>query len=196
MPITSRRFLLLHGWGNRRPVTHWQWPLAEQLRSSGEQVLYPQLPDTDTPSLAAWTELLHAELSQLGNGERIVIAHSLGSLLWLNATADLAPELRVDRVLLVAPPSRTLLAPYPEVHAFTVATPTREAVLLAAGSTRIVCSLGDPYCPEGIDEAYGDLGLDVDVIPGGEHLNVDAGYGPWPSMFEWCLDPRTRLQPR
>ena len=196
MALTSRRFLLLHGWGNRRFVQHWQWQVTEQLRSAGEQVLFPQLPDTDTPSLDAWTELLHAELAQLGTGERVVIAHSLGCLLWLNAAAGLAPDQRVDRVLLVAPPSPAYLSQFPEVHAFTVATLSREAVLAAAGSTRIVCAPGDPYCPEGVDEAFGQLGLDVDVIPDGVHLNIDSGYGPWPSMFAWCLDPQTRLSPR
>src|SRR5438132_6588589 len=120
MALTSRRFLLLHGWGNRRFVAHWQWQLAEQLRSAGEQVLFPQLPDTDTPSLENWIEVLHAELAQLGAGERIVIAHSLGTLLWLNAAAGLAPEQRVDRVLLVAPPSPTYLSQFPEVKTFTV----------------------------------------------------------------------------
>jgi predicted alpha/beta hydrolase family esterase len=196
VPPPPRRFLLLHGWGNRRPPAHWHWQLAEALRASGEPVLYPQFPDPDNPSLPGWTELLHAELAQLGQGERVVVAHSLGCLLWLNAARTLPAELQVDRVLLVAPPSRTLLAPYPEVHEFTVATPSRDAVLRASGSTRIVCSPVDPYRPEGIDEAFGALGLEVDVIPDGGHLNPDSGYGPWPSMLDWCREPQTRLKPR
>jgi predicted alpha/beta hydrolase family esterase len=24
------------------------------------------------------------------------------------------------------------------------------------------------------------------VIPGGGHLNVDAGFGEWPAMLDWC----------
>src|SRR4051794_35175723 len=142
MTSPQRRFLLLHGWGNRRFVEHWQWQLAEHLRSSGEQVLFPQLPATDTPSLEAWTELLHAELAQLGTGERVVIAHSLGTLLWLNAAADLSPDQRADRVLLVAPPSPAYLSQFPEVHGFTVADISRDAVLAAADNTRIVCGAG------------------------------------------------------
>jgi hypothetical protein len=25
----------------------------------------------------------------------------------------------------------------------------------------------------------------VDLLPGAGHLNVEAGYGPWPSMEAW-----------
>jgi uncharacterized protein len=186
----SRRFLLLHGWGNRRPPSHWQWWLAQELRARGEQVLYPQLPDTDAPSLAAWTELLDAELAQLGDGERVVISHSLGCALWLSAAGHVAP---VDRVALVAPPSPTVLSPYSEVEEFVRHRPDPDAVARAAGSTRLVCSDDDEYCPEGAPAMLADLRLDIDLIHGGGHLNPDAGYGPWPSMLDWCLDPTTRI---
>ena len=39
MAEPARRFLVLHGWQNRRPAGHWQWQLTEALRSAGEQVL-------------------------------------------------------------------------------------------------------------------------------------------------------------
>ena len=28
------------------------------------------------------------------------------------------------------------------------------------------------------------------------HLSDDDGYGPWPAVLDWCLDPSTRLVPR
>ena len=53
----------------------------------------------------------------------------------------------------------------------------------AARSTRLVCSDDDPYCPEGAAALYGrPLELPVDLQPGRGHLNVDAGFGPWPAM--------------
>lgn len=187
----SRRFLLLHGWENHRPPEHWQWWLAEQLRSQGEQVLYPQLPDPDAPSLATWTEILEAELAQLGKGERVIVAHSLGATLWLAAATGLTPEEQVDRVVLVAPPSPSVLARSPEVREFAQAH-------LGSGTTetRLVCSDNDPYCPEGARSLLAGMRLDTDLIPGGAHLNPAAGYGPWPSMLAWCLDPATRITGR
>ena len=192
----GRRFLVLHGWQNRRPREHWQWQLVEALRSAGEQVLYPQLPDPDRPSLRDWTEVLRAELGQLGGGERVVVAHSLAVPLWLHAAEVLGEPERVDRVLLVSPPSPLVLAGFQEVAAFAAVRRERAGVLAAAGSTRLVCSDDDPYCPEGAQVAYGALGLDVDVIAGGQHLDPDAGYGRWPSALSWCQDPATRLVPR
>jgi predicted alpha/beta hydrolase family esterase len=40
----QRRFLVLHGWQNRRPREHWQHWLTDSLRATGERVRYPQLP--------------------------------------------------------------------------------------------------------------------------------------------------------
>jgi predicted alpha/beta hydrolase family esterase len=192
----SRRFLVLHGWQNRRPPQHWQWQLVEALRIAGEQVLYPQLPDPDKPSLDAWTELLHAELAQLGEGERVVIAHSLAIPLWVHAARGLAPSERVERVLLVAPPSPGVLRSHPEVAAFGNVTLDAAAVASAATTNRMACSDNDPYCPEGAEVAYATLGLDTDIIPGGGHLDPDTGYGNWRAPLAWCLDPNTRLTPR
>ena len=51
-----------------------------------------------------------------------------------------------------------------------------------------MCSdAGDPYRPEGPD-LFEPLGVPMDVIPGGGHLNTDAGYGEWPAVEAWCLD--------
>ena len=191
----SRRFLVLHGWQNRRPPEHWQWQLVEALRQAGEQVLYPQFPEPDEPDLEGWTELLHAELAQLGDGERVVIAHSLAVPLWLHAAPRLTPREHADRVLLVAPPSPQVLQSFPEVAAFG-GIHLDPAATEAAKSTRLVASDNDPYCPQGAGVAYAALGLDLDTIPGGGHLDPDGGYGSWPAALAWCLDPTTRFTPR
>jgi predicted alpha/beta hydrolase family esterase len=194
--VTRRRFLVLHGWQNHRPRHHWQWQLVEALRSDGEQVLYPQLPDPDRPSRDLWTELLRAELAQLGDDERVVIAHSLAVPLWLHAAPLLTAAERVDRVLLISPPSPAVLAGHEEVAGFSRIRPDPAALRAAAGSTRLVYGDDDPYCPEGVPAAYPALDVDRDVIVGGRHLDPDAGYGAWPSVRAWCHDPATRLVAR
>jgi predicted alpha/beta hydrolase family esterase len=190
----ARRFLVLHGWQNRRWPEHWQWQLVEELRSAGEQVLYPQLPDPDRPSLAEWASVLHAELAQLGAGERVVVAHSLSVPLWLHVAGALSPNEQVDRVLLVSPPSPAVLARYPEIAEFAAVRYDPTAVQAGARSVRVVCGDDDPYCPEGVRSLVGDV--DVDLVPGGRHLDLEAGYGGWPSVHDWCLDPGTRLVAR
>ncbi|WP_369137310.1 RBBP9/YdeN family alpha/beta hydrolase [Modestobacter versicolor] len=192
----GRRFLVLHGWQNHRPVGHWQWQLTEALRAEGEQVLYPQFPSPDAPSRADWTALVRAELAQLGSGERVVVAHSLACWLWLSVASALGAGERVDRVLLVAPPSAEVLAGYPEVAGFASVPQDPAALARAATTTRLAAADDDPYCPGGAAAVFAGLGLDTDVLPGAAHLDLDAGYGRWPAVEEWCRDPSTRLTPR
>ncbi|MFF3844611.1 RBBP9/YdeN family alpha/beta hydrolase [Streptomyces sp. NPDC002328] len=194
--MTARSVLILHGWQNHRPEGHWQHWLADRLTEQGHAVIYPQLPAPDTPLLEEWLDALAAHLGALdARRERIVVAHSLSVLLWLHATARGLPGLdAVDRVLLVAPPSASVLARHPEVAGFT---PPDLRALTLPRSTRLVAGDDDPYCPEGVQCAYGDpLGRTAELLPGAAHLDLDAGYGSWPSVLEWCVDEGTVLAPR
>jgi predicted alpha/beta hydrolase family esterase len=190
-----RRFLVLHGLGNCRPRAHWQWWLVDRLRTHGEQVLYPQLPDPDAPDLTSWLDLLAGEYDQLGDGERIVICHSLACALWYQASERGLVDPIADRVLLVEPPGPSVLA-----EAATAAFAPREwstDVLHSSSRApiRLVASDIDPYCPEGpAAVVYGQpLGIDADTIPGAGHLTPSDGYGPWPDVLSWCLDPETTV---
>lgn len=189
MAAADRRFLILHGWQNRRPVGHWQRWLAEELRGAGEHVLYPQLPDPDEPTLHAWLAALRAELRRMGDGERVVIAHSLGCLLWLrHAERALAGE-RVDRVLLVCPAGPAALPD--TLKDFHGAPFDRDAVRDAARSTELVCTDRDPWCPEGAAAFFGRaLDLPTHVVVGGGHLSLDEGYGAWPAVATWARTGR------
>lgn len=43
------------------------------------------------------------------------------------------------------------------------------------------------YAPEGITAAYSlQLKIATTVIPGGGHLTLEAGYGQWPAVRDWC----------
>ena len=146
---------------------------------------YPLLPQPDTPRLHEWLDALRPLLAAM-SGERVVLCHSLACILWLQHVRDASPAHRADRVLLVAPPSPR--AKLPGVVGFFPLDVTARQVAAAAGSTRLVCSHDDPYCPECGDTVYGHvLGIETDLIGGAAHINVDAGYGPWPAVREWAL---------
>ncbi|WP_328481731.1 alpha/beta hydrolase [Streptomyces sp. NBC_00377] len=199
--MTTRSYLILHGWQNHRPEDHWQHWLADHLTALGHEVVYPQLPDPDDPDLEVWlTELARHLDAPAAGTERVVVAHSLSVLLWLHAVARDLPGLAgVHRVLLVSPPSGSVLARYPEVEGFAFAG--NDLGWLDGRPlphpTRLVAGDDDPYLPEGVQAAYGDpLNLTAELLPGAAHLDLDAGYGSWPSVLEWCLDERTRLRAR
>lgn len=177
--------LILHGLGGSGPE-HWQTWLSERLLERGVGVSYPDLPDPDEPRLAGWLEAIGAEVGRLGPDGLVVVCHSLGSVTWLHLAARCDQRL-AERVLLVAPPSAG--AGVAEIADFVPAPLDAGTVARAAGSTRIVCAeRGDPYRPEGSD-LYEPLGIPIDVIEGGGHINTDARYGPWPAVEAWCLDP-------
>lgn len=193
------RTLILHGWQGSGDG-HWQTWLAERLTAAGAHVQYPDLPECDVPCPDRWGAALHRELRALaranaGEGERVVIAHSLGCVLWLREAANVSPALRVDRVALVAPPCPG--AKVPELARFYPTGADKAAIDAAAGHTRLVCSDDDPYCPgRGAAEHWGaPLELEVDLLPGAAHLNVEAGYGPWPAMEAWALGEAQSLAP-
>ena len=190
-----RAFLILHGWGNFRPPGHWQYELAAGLRGRGERVVYPQLPEADAPDLEAWRAAAATALDEARTGDArvTVIAHSLSARLWLGARPeDTGAGRAVDRVLLVAPPSPSYLRENPEVAAFAALEPTRPAA-----ETRIVVSDADPCNPEGARVVYAEpLGIPLTTIPGGGHLTPASGYGTWPSVLDWCLEPTATIVPR
>ena len=132
----------------------------------------------------------------MGGGERVVVAHSLACLLWLHAADRGLVDPPADRVLLVAPPS----------PAVTVGVPRRSPVRRTGGpGVGVVVAAGPPsgwsprtptsYSTEGTAHAlYGEpLGLDSDVLPGAGHLTIEDGFGPWPAVLAWALDPATRI---
>ncbi|GAA3367508.1 hypothetical protein GCM10020367_66780 [Streptomyces sannanensis] len=187
IPI-ERGFLILHGWQNHRPAGHWQHWLADRLTALGHEVDYPQLPDPDQPELERWLAELRARPGMLRGQGLTVVCHSLACLLWLHAVARNTVPVPVDRVLLVAPPSPGILEQHAEIAGFTPPPVTASQFSAASVYTRIVGSDNDPYCPEGAAAAYGEPhGLPADVLAGEAHLDMDAGYGSWPSILDWCL---------
>jgi predicted alpha/beta hydrolase family esterase len=180
--------LILHGWqGNAEG--HWQTWLAERLRGDAD-VRYPALPNPDDPRPEAWEAALRGELDALGP-EPVVVCHSLACALWLRAAANGA---RADRVLLVAPPAPD--SEFPEIARFFPTGADAPSVAGSASEVRLVCADDDPYCPGGAAAIYGEpLGLPIDLVSGGGHLNTDAGYGPWPGVEAWVRGTARAVAP-
>ena len=114
-----------------------------------------------------------------------LVAHSLGSALWLHHVSGASDAPHPARVALVAPPSPH--TSIPEIAGFFPPPLDIGVVRHASEGTVLVAGDVDPYLPEGIADAYArPLKIATTVIPGGGHLNVDSGYGPWPAVLDWC----------
>jgi predicted alpha/beta hydrolase family esterase len=189
-----KSFLLLHGHANHRPPEHWQFWLAARLVDRGHRVLYPTLPNPDFPRYDAWEGELHRLLAQLAGDELVVVCHSLSCLLWFRAAGNLAPEERVDRLLLVSPPASQRVPD--EGASFRLGALDAEAIIASVrGQIRVACSDRDPYNEPGAQQMYARaLGAEADLIIGGQHITPESGYGPWPSAEAWCLDSTYSLR--
>lgn len=177
------RFVILHGWENRRPADHWEHWLHHELVARGHEVDYPQLPDPDTPDLATWLGLLDGLVAR-GERDVTLVAHSLAASLWLTHLARGGSPGRVTRLALVAIPSPALLAS--TVVAPFVEHPPRIDPLPGV-ETIVIEGEGDEYSPSGVRGDYAiDPAIPVELVPGGGHLVPSSGFGPWPRILDWA----------
>ena len=183
-PSRAAPVVIVPGWMGSEDG-HWQRWLDAELTAAGRDVRWPELGDLDNPIPDVWLAGLRAALADLPEDGFDVVAHSLGAVLWLHHVASPHTAPRPARVALIAPPSpHTTIA---EIAAFFPPPLDVDALRHAADGTVLVGGEGDPYTPEGIAAAYGlPLKIATTVIPGGAHLNVEAGYGPWPAVLDWC----------
>lgn len=178
-------FLILHGLEGSGPG-HWQAWLADRLTARGLDVSFPDLPDPADPDPDRWLSALAD-----GLGERrgwTVVCHSLACLLWLRAAARADAPLGAARALLVAPPWRPDV---PAVERFLSHGAGAADVAAAAAETLIVASDDDPYCPPGAGSRFATpLGVELVTLPGAGHINIEAGFGPWPAAEAWAVGER------
>lgn len=195
-----KRILIIHGWGNERPVGHWHRLLATQLRKQGHIVTYPQLPDTELPSLDKWLAVLKVELDMLrdaGDGELIVIAHSLGCLTWLHIAQSGILRERAGRVLLVAAADPDLCGEVPSFQLDLNSTQVKAAAHSAALMTLFVGSDSDPWQPRGVENTFAKpLDLPFKVIFGAGHFAIEEGWTPWTGVIDWVTNATADLATR
>jgi predicted alpha/beta hydrolase family esterase len=84
----------------------WDGKLVESLRSElgpNYEILYPRMPNEDDPSYATWKAALEKELAALSDGA-ILVAHSIGGTILINALAEHPPEREFGAIFLIAAP--------------------------------------------------------------------------------------------
>ena len=193
--MTSRTYLIIHGWEGSGP-DHWQTWLATRLRAANEAVLYPLFPSPDTPVLAQWIGALKEYLNSM-TGDKIVVCHSLGAILWMHYAINVHDE-PVDRLLLVAPPCPPALAQLNEVQGFLPIPLDHETFSKSTRQSLMVCSTGDEYCEVNAAITYAKpLRIECEILPPeAGHINVESNFGSWPQVEKWCYDPSVRFTDR
>ncbi len=84
----------------------WDSKLVESLVRSlgpGYEIRYPRMPNEADPTYAAWKAALTQHMTALDDGA-IVIGHSIGGTILINAIAETAPDRKLSGVFLIAAP--------------------------------------------------------------------------------------------
>ena len=100
-----RQILFIQGGG---AGTHDEWDdkLVDSLRhelGEGYEVRYPRMPDEDNPDYARWSAAFRREMAALSDGA-VVVGHSIGGAIMVQALAEQAPERELAAIVLVSVP--------------------------------------------------------------------------------------------
>jgi serine hydrolase len=160
--------LIVPGWGDSGPE-HWQ-SLWEKANPSFQRVVQR---DWLYPVRAEWVATLEAAIRAAGRPV-VLVAHSLGCLAIVHcARGDALP---IQGALLVAPPDVERSDFPPVIEGFAPIPRQRLSF-----PSIVVGSRNDPFIAfertEALASAWGSRLVDAGEH---EHLNADAGLGPWP----------------
>jgi len=176
--------VMVHGYDGSGPG-HWQRWLADELQQRRVPVIFPDLPEPTAPHKDRWVAALADVVTGVPPPVTFV-CHSLGC--W--AVDHLLTERGLPSAraaLLVAPPSPYLL--FEPVDSFLPPPCRREVWAPVAARSLLVGSDDDDFTTPEELHAIGDaLGIRTHIVPGGRHINVDSGHGPWPFALEWLAN--------
>jgi predicted alpha/beta hydrolase family esterase len=102
----TRQILFVQGGGGEGSHDEWDNKLVESLeRELGPdyRIRYPRMPHEADPKYAAWKTALEKEFAKLDDGA-IVIGHSIGGTILINALAENPPALALGGIFLIAAP--------------------------------------------------------------------------------------------
>ena len=170
-PQPVARFLIQPGWQNSGPH-HWQTIWQDRLGAAAVRV---EQQDWMVPARDAWVRtLLHA--LQESPQPAVLLAHSIGSITAVFAAQSAQPAAMV----LVAPADAERPGAPEPLQSFTP-IPMQRIPL----PTLLITSDNDPYCSlERARDFAQAWQADLEIVPGGGHLNSDAGFGPWPEGWQ------------
>ncbi|HET7233863.1 MAG TPA: alpha/beta hydrolase [Longimicrobium sp.] len=101
----KRQLLFVQG-GGAGVHDEWDGKLVESLSRAlgpGYEVRYPRMPNEADPDHAAWSAALREEFARLDDGA-IVVGHSVGGTILINALAEQPPGLTLGAIFLIAAP--------------------------------------------------------------------------------------------
>ena len=101
----KKQVLFIQG-GGAGGHDEWDNKLVDSLRRElgpGYEIRYPRMPNEADPSYPTWKAALTEEIARLDDGA-ILIGHSIGGTILINALAEASPNRKLAGVFLIAAP--------------------------------------------------------------------------------------------
>lgn len=184
--------IVLHG-ARGGPDMNWFPWLHAELHAEGINVVRPRLPTPEGQSLEAWLNAYDLAVASLPSAPTILVGHSLGAALALRLVERAAEP--VDGLFLVGGFVGVLGLPdYDDINRTFFAGPFDWAGIRERKGTAGRCWAGDddPYVPLSRSQDVADrLGTALEVLPGGGHINSEAGFDTFPPVRDAILEATT-----
>lgn len=178
-------YLIIHGTGGS-PQSNWfQW-LKKKLenKSSENNVYLPAFPTPENQSLKNWFKTFD-EVYRDRDEPLVLIGHSIGVAFALRIIER--GNIKIKHAVLVAGFTKFLNNKYFDNlnKTFIESYFDWDDIKRNCQSFKLYAGDNDPYVPFEMSREIGDaLGVEVEAIKGGGHLNYETGYVKFEKLFE------------
>ncbi len=182
------RVVVLHG-AHGGPDTNWFPWLHGALEAQGAEVVRLHLPTPQGQSLAAWLGAYDRVVGPLPPAATALVGHSLGAAFALRLV-ERATEPVAGLFLAAGFIGALGLPDYDPINASFFAAPFDWSGIRARKGRACRCWAGDddPYVPLARSQDIADhLGVELEVVPAGGHLNAETGFNAFPRLRDAVL---------
>jgi predicted alpha/beta hydrolase family esterase len=179
----KKHIVIIHGaYGS--PAENWFPWLSGKLTEDGHRVSVPILPTPEGQTLSNWLNIFEEQVGKLDEN-MILVGHSLAPGFILNLLER--SSVKILGIFLVSGFLGKLgLEDFDPINeSFVCGQFDWDKIRGNAGSIYVFNSDNDPYVPlEKGEELSNELGVELNVIHNGGHINADAGYKEVPFLLD------------
>jgi predicted alpha/beta hydrolase family esterase len=175
-------YLIVHGAGGS-PQGNWFPWLQDRLAPVPVRV--PRFPTPEGQTLSAWLDIADNALAGWPPENTVLVGHSSGALLVLRLAERAVTPYKA--VFAICPFARALDLPEFDPLNASFVHPGFDWEAVSRGAQSITCFAGDndPYVPLAYSQEVAKAcGAELVVIPGGGHLNAEAGRHAFPELLQ------------
>lgn len=181
----KKRIFIIHGWGGSSKNDWLPW-VANELRKQGDEVIVPDMPNTEIPAIEPWVSSL-VKLVGEPDANTYFIGHSIGCQTILRYLETISTP--VGGAIFVA--GWFYLENLEDKEAEDIAQPWQEIpininkVQQILPKSILVISDNDPYGAfDKNKEKFNELGSKIVVLEKADHISKEDGYIELPQVVE------------